>query len=571
MAQKTRRDFRWGAVFVALVSGTLVSGTLVSGTLVSGTLVSGARAGEVEREVSSVATRIDAEIEGKLSEAKTAPAEVADDVEFLRRTYLDLTGSAPLAHQAAAFLDSEERDRAKLIDELLADDRFGLQFGRVWRDWIAPAELPSEGNGGNQPIKATRNLGSWFAEQFNEDRPWDEIVAAVLSVEGTLKEAPQGLFFSLSGTDTGIPEPAGAVRAVSSLFLGVDLQCAQCHDDPYREWKQDDFWGAAAFFKNMEGRFNGRYFDSITESFGKKLGKGGKKTTTRDKSPNGSITIPKNSFKNAGSVVEARYLLGEELEAEEKQPLRGFFSGWVVSKDNPYFARAFVNRTWAYFFSRGLVEPIDDMRPANTASHPETLELLTTEFVESGFDVKHLVRCIVTTKAYQRTSRGDDPERAVANLFGRRATKLMSADQLYDSLKFALDDPRLDVRTYDSKESKKFGESSPVGDEHTEFQRLFETDENDATVFTHGIPQFLALVNHPNVSSGGPAVAKLIKDKVEPTEAVERLYLGTLSRKPTEEELREAVEFVVTGDDRSESYAGVLWMLLNRSEFLLVR
>jgi len=295
----------------------------------------------------------------------------------------------------------------------------------------------------------------------------------------------------------------------------------------------------------MEGRFKGRYFDSITESFGKKLGKGGKKTTTGDSSPNGSITIPKDSFKNAGTAVPARFVMADAVSAKKKQPLRPVFAKWLVSKENPYFAPAFVNRTWSYFFGRGLVLPIDDMRAGNPPSHPEILDLLTEEFIDSNFNVKHLIRCLVNTRAYQRTSAAKNgAERKALDKFGRRPMKLMSADQLYDSLKLALADPKLDLRTYDSKESKQFGESSPVGDQYTEFQRLFETDENDSTNFTHGIPQFLALLNHPRVSSGGPKVARMLKDKIEPAAAVEELYLSTLSRRPTDEETKEAVEYI---------------------------
>ncbi|MDA1013688.1 MAG: DUF1549 domain-containing protein [Planctomycetota bacterium] len=525
------------------------------------------------RDAQRIADQIDSAIEHGLQQRKLTAVAISDDVEFLRRAYIDISGRIPTAQQATAFLENSDKNkRRELIDALLADKNFGEQLGRVWRDWIAPAELPSEGNGGNQPIKATRNLGIWFAEQFNANERWDKIVESVINVDGNLKDHPQGLFYSLVGTDTGIAEPAGATRAISSLFLGVDLQCAQCHDDPYREWKQTDFWGTAAFFRNMESKFNGRYFDSITESFGKKLGKGGKKTNTGDASPNGSISIPNDSFKNAGNIVPARLVLSDTINAQDNQALRPIFAKWLVSTENPYFARAFVNRLWSYYFARGLVMPIDDMRPSNAASHPEVLQLLTKEVIDSGFNVKHLVRCLVNTRAWQRTSVAkQDVEQRAAAAFGRRPVKLMSADQLYDSLKLALDDPKLDLRTYDPKESNRFGESSPIGDQDTEFQRLFETDENDSTNFTHGIPQFLALLNHPRVSSGGPMVERLIKDKTEPAVAVKTLYIGTLSRTPSDRESTEAVEYINSNADRRIGYAGVLWMLLNRSEFMLVR
>lgn len=520
-----------------------------------------------------VARQIDAIIEKRLEVEGLQPAPLATDAEFLRRASLDLAGQVPPASRVREFLADESPDRdSRAIEALLTSDDFGRRLGGVWRDWIAPAELPSEGNGGNQPIQATRNLGEWFAQQFNADRPWDEIVREVVQVDGTLKESPQGLFYSLTGTDTGIPEPAGATRAVTSLFLGLDLQCAQCHDDPYRPWSQDEFWGQAAFFKNLEARFNGRYFDSVTESIGKKSEKGARKFAASDRSANGLITIPKDSFENAGKVVSGRFLRGMPLEAKPDEALRPLLSSWLTARENPYFARAFVNRTWSLLFSRGLVNPIDDMRPENPATHPEVLELLTAEFLGSGFDVKHLVRCIVHTRAYRRSSVVSKTRPGeLEELNGRFPVRLMSTDQLHESLKRALDDPKLDLRTYDPNQIRKFGESSPVGDPHTEFSRLFETDENDSTRFTHGIPQFLALINHPRIASGGPRVARLVKEEVPDDEAVRHLYESTLSRPPTTIELEEALEFLREEPDRPGGLAGVLWMLVNRSEFLLIR
>ena len=532
-------------------------------------------------EAREVAARIDGHIDAALQAHKLVAAAVADDAAFLRRAYLDLTGRIPTAEQAAQFLDGQPSNkRERLIDQLLASPQYGEHFGRVWRDWIAPAELPSEGNGGNQPIAATRKLGVWFAEQFNQNEPWDRLVHSVLTVDGELAEHPQALFYSLVGTDTGIPQPAGATRAVGSLFLGLQLQCAECHDDPFRAWKQSDFWGTAAFFRNTEATFDGRYFASVTETFGKETSAKGKrsskKTTRNDRSPNGSITIPAASFTNSGTVVSGKFPSGDALATDARQPLRPILAQWIVSRDNPYFARAFVNRMWAYFFVRGFVNPIDDIRSDNPPSHPELLDLLTEEFLASSFDVKHLLRCIVNASVYQRTSAADprlgsDHSARLLKAFARQPLKLISTDMLFDSLKLALQDSALDLRTVDPKLSSKFGESTPIGDAYQEFTRLFETNENDATDFRHGIPQFLALMNHPRLSDGGQTVAGLLTAKLEPREAIEQLYLGTLSRRPTDEEYQEASRFVQQSSAPRAGYSGVLWMLINRSEFIVIR
>jgi hypothetical protein len=532
-------------------------------------------AGLSASEPAAVAKRLDQAIDAKLKEATLTPAKLADDGEFMRRVYLDITGRVPTAKQAADFLASAAPDkRAKLIDELLASPQYGEQFGRVWRDWIAPAELPSEGNGGNQPIKATQDLGKWLAERFNKGDGWDTIVHRMLAVDGSLKQEPQAIFYSLVGDDQGRPQPAGAARAISSLFLGLQIQCAECHNDPFKEYKQADFWGMAAFFKNTSWTFNGRYFDAISE-FDKMLDDGKNKrklTIINDKAPNGKITIPKESFKGVGTVYGAKFIEGRAIEPSDKQPLRPILADWITARDNPTFAKAFVNRTWAYFFARGLVTPIDDLRPDNPASHPGVLDELAKEFTDSNFDVRHLVRCVVQTRAYQRSSKPSPQEpKELPAQFGRMPVRLMSADVLYDSLRLAMTDPNLDLRGYDSKDAQRFGESSPTGSAYDEFVKLFLTNEEDATEFTHGIPQFLALINHPKLRTGGKTVEDLIKAKTEPAPAIETLYLATLSRKPSAEEAKEAADFATRVNDPKKAYSGILWMLVNRSEFLLVR
>jgi hypothetical protein len=338
------------------------------------------------RDAPSIAAFIDADIDRHLRDAKLSAAPRTADEEFLRRVSLDITGRIPTAKQTAAFLDSKAPDkRAQLIDALLASPHFGEQFGRVWRDWIAPPELPSEGNGGDQPIQATQNLGKWFGQRFNQGDGWDKIVRAILTSDGTLKEYPQGLFFSLVGDDQGRPRPAGTARAIGSLFMGVQFQCAECHNDPFKDWKQADFWGTAAFFRNVNWKFNGRFFDSVTES-PEGVDKAGKKIPlARDPAPTGAIAIPKDAFKNVGKIIPAKFVGGKEFPAEEKRALRPVFTDWLTARANPYFAQAFVNRTWWYFFARGIVHPVDDFREDNPPSHPTLLKRLTDEFIAADF------------------------------------------------------------------------------------------------------------------------------------------------------------------------------------------
>ena len=238
------------------------------------------------------------------------------------------------------------------------------------------------------------------------------------------------------------------------------------------------------------------------------------------------------------------------------------------------FARAFANRLWFQLFTRGIVHPVDDMRALNPPTHPGLLNLLANEFAASGFDVKHLLRCICNSQTYQRTSRGKGEAQQAA--FGRAPMRVMTADMLLESLKLAYNDPKLDLRTHDKDSGNTNGESAAVGDPYMEFHRRFATNEEDTTDFTHGIPQMLTFINHPrlrSISEGGKVMEDFLKKHpdLEPAQIIERLYLSTLSRRPTAEESAESVAYTAACDEPAQAYTDVLWMLVNRSEFLFVR
>jgi hypothetical protein len=518
-------------------------------------------------EPQETAAAIDRHIERSLSAASLPPVGLSDDAEFLRRLYLDLTGRVPTAEQAKRFLENQQADkRPQLIDELLAKPQFGEQFGRTWREWICPPELPSDMNGGKQPHQQSHELGVWLGKRFAAGDTWDRIVRDILTVEGDIKNQPHVIYYGLVGQD-GKPQAAGTARSVASLFLGVQLQCAECHDDPYRDWSQRQHWALAAFFRQVGGDFN-----KISDS------PGDVKQPSKDKSGFGQIAIPASAFKNTGATIPAAYLGEEALPLNSGDKLRVKLAEWVTARNNPYFARAFANRLWFYFFTRGLVHPVDDFRDLNPPSHPGLMQLLANEFAHSGFDVKHLVRCICNSQTYQRTSRkpagvSDQQWAALQFSFGRMPLRVMSADMLYDSLKLAYGEEKLDLRNVDPKSGNTNGESAAVGDAYLEFLRRFGVNEDDATDFTHGIPQMLALMNHPRLLQTSKSLEGYLKKN--PATSAENvtawLYLSTLSRSPTAEETAEAQRYFAKAGEPLAGYQGLLWSLVNRSEFLLVR
>jgi mono/diheme cytochrome c family protein len=515
-------------------------------------------AGDERHEPREVAEAIDKHLDGFLASAKLAPVPLSDDIEFQRRVYLDLTGRVPTAKQASAFLDSTPADkRETLIESLLATPEFGQQFGRTWRDWICPPELPSTGNAGTQPHQQARAFGDWMGKKLAAGTGWDQITRDILTAQGAIKDSPQVIFFGVVGQD-GKTNPGGTARAVASIFMGVQLKCAQCHDDPYRDWSQQQHWALAAFFGRSQGDF-----EKI------EIGKGPAKQP-------GQIVIPGNAFKNAGTTVPAAFLHGETLQAKDVADLRTPLVDWLTAKDNPYFARAFANRLWFQLFARGIVNPIDDNRPLNPPSHPGLMRLLADEFAASGFDVKHLVRCLCRSQAYQRTSTpvpGTDAVRraALTTVFGRMPLRVMTADMLHESLKLAYGEQELDLRS--GAKVNTTGMAATVGDALLEFHRRFGTNEEDRTDFTHGVAQMLTLINHPRLLGDSKSLAEFLKNTPDASETrvIEWLYLSTLSRRPTAEEQREADAYLAQTPDTAQAYRGVLWMLVNRSEYLLVR
>ncbi|MCE9531299.1 MAG: PSD1 and planctomycete cytochrome C domain-containing protein, partial [Planctomycetes bacterium] len=444
----------------------------------------------VKQGPAAIAKKIDEAIEARLKSEKQSPAAQADDAEFLRRAYVELNGRIPAADRVVAFLDDRDPEkRAKLIDSLLAAPEYGRYFGGLMAAKIT-VEEPN----------LRPNLEKWLAEGFNGSRGWDVIVRDLINANGNGPETS----FVMSNADNKVPQPEKLAGAMARLFLGQQLQCAECHNHPFTDWKQTDFWAMAAFFsRTMVKKAPGGVADSETPLAKANVKKGSE--------PVGAvIAISATAGKAAGTIVKAKFLQGEEPKLDDKGPYRPALANWVTAADNPFFAEAAVNRIWAHFFGRGLVNPIDDMSPENPATHPEVLHALADEFRASGYDQKHLIRCICMTQAYQRTSRGakksDDP------LFAHMAAQVMLPEALYDSLTLATGLKEIDIAAYISSGGR--GGQPSKGASRAKFIRFFNTRELDAatTEFTHGIPQALGLLNSSVFNKPTPLVQQLVKD-----------------------------------------------------------
>lgn len=491
-----------------------------------------------------VAAAVDGLLEKHWQAEKITPAPLADDAEFLRRVCLDSTGRLPSAARAAVFLDDKSPDkRAKLIDELLAAPEYGRHFGRIWRNlMIRPdANMPNPPNPGP--------LGDWLSDSFNGGRGWDQIVSGLLCAEGDGQKA-QATFFILNGDGRGNPLANVAAGSAAKLFLGLNLECAECHKHPFAEWKQSDFWGLAAFFGhvNLAGK------SAVTES---RMARGGKRSITIKTGPGASIVVPDTSFKSVGQVIRARFPGGAELAEGVDGPLRPPLARWLTAKENPFFAVNAANRLWGHFFGQPLRDASHDSDDGPSGPRIEILTHLSRELCEANFDQKHLIRCLCNSRTYQRASRPARKEGDVP--FAQAAPRVLAPEVLYEALCAALELPDL------GPGGKRGGQTREA------FVAAFTTrpEGGDPTEYAYGIPQALRLLNQPVFRSGGKVVDRLLKEKATTAEVIEGLYLAALARRPTADERADADALLARGKTLRDGYAAILWVLLNSNEFVL--
>lgn len=491
----------------------------------------------VTPDAAALAALIDRHIDTRLETERIRAAEPADDAEFLRRVYLDLHGVIPSAEQAARFLaDTDPTRRTRLVDTLLTSPRYGEYLADVWQGYLI-SPLADE-----ERAKSAR-FRQWLTDRFNQ-QTWDRIATELLTASGKVDDNP-AVFYLIEGR---FPRSVADLTDLSSrYFLGVRLNCAQCHDHPFVKWTRQDYWGMAAFFTQIQtpGR------PKVVHQVGMK--------------DNPAITLA--SLQAAGTLDgflsrPPTFLGGQALPPSDGTTHRGALAGWMTSPQNPYFARAMVNRTWRRFFGRGIVQPVDDMHAANPPSHPELLDLLSQRFVESGFDLKFLCRAIVLSRAYQRTSRPGNAAEKQAALFGRMSDKVLSAGQLYDSLVTMFGPPArapgVDVRT----------------DARSEFTQFFaEENDLDPTSYQRGIPHLLRLMNSRQFAGRNIAalVSRLTTSGRAPDDVAGDLFLTILSRRPTAEEQRLFRDHVKQSDSAEAACRELAWALMMTREFSLNR
>ncbi len=518
------------------------------------------------RDFISVAAQIDRRAEAALAKAVLPMSPQADDAEFLRRVTLDIIGRVPTVDEASIFLASNEpQKRARWIDSLLAAPSYGEHFATIWRELMLPRD-----NG----VKGGRDeFIPWLGEQFSRNRGWDRIVADMLTVEGKIRDLPQSGFI-MANSENFEPQPALLADATGRLFWGVQLRCAECHNHPFAHWTQQDFWGTAAFFSRLrKGSTDGKnpaawtFTEAAPDPAATPVDPVAAIAVAAPGVAGPAIVIPVAAGKVAGKVVKAKFLGGQETGWKDDGPFRERFAQWAVSGQNPWFATNTANRLWAHFFNRGLVMPMDGFNDQNPASHPEVLELLRKELVDSGFDLKHVIRCICNSLAYQRSSRVVAGNERDEKLLSHHLVKVMRPEVLYNSLSAALQQPG----HKGPAGTPGFEKAQPLnGVPRDEFVRFFGSrpDENSGSMVNQGIPQFLRMMNSPLLNATEMTGARFAKSDGKTEGMTDAIYLAAYSRRPSDEERRLSQEFLASSEAGHDPSIGLLWTLLNSSEFV---
>lgn len=473
------------------------------------------------------------------------PAPPASDAEFLRRAWLDLCGIIPPINDADGisgiygFLQNDSPDkREQLIEALLNKPRHATHFANVWKNVMLPPEVNVLRFGGGNGFEG------WLRGHFADNTPYDDVVREILTATGTANQPGPALYYSALQL-----KPEDLAASTSRIFLGTQIQCAQCHDHPFDHWKREDFWGYAAFFARLQQNPRaGQVMLQVNET------------------DDGEVMIP-----GTEKAVLPRFLKGDVSSDEGNAGRRERLADWLTSAENEWFSRATVNRVWGLLFGRGIVDPVDDIGSHNPPSHPELLDMLSRDFAQSGFDVNRLIRILTMTRAWQLSSESTPDEHADV-MFARMAIKSLTAEQLYDCLAEAMH-----RREGVGPAQNRVFAARGINPNRAAFLAKFRAPTQGATEYEAGIPQALTLMNGADVRqatdlSESDLLVSLQAPFFTNQRRVEVLFLSTLSRLPSEAERDKFLEYVEQGGTTNDSRAAlsdVLWALLNSAEFIL--
>mgnify|MGYP001311032373 CR=1 FL=1 len=500
-----------------------------------------------------IAERIDTALTKELFASESELAPRTDDLTFVRRVWLDLVGDIPSPEELTTFvIDPQANKREQLIAKLLDDPHYGQNWARYWRDVVFFRALDERSQIAATAMEA--DLAKWL----NESRPWSEIATEFITSTGDVNQ--NGATAIMMAQDGQTEE---TTAEVSRIFLGIQIQCAQCHDHPYDRWKREQFHELAAFFPRIAVRpslsFTRRSFEVVgSDRFGRRPPK-------NERFPTAEHLMPDLENPQApGTKMEPKFFLtGASVpwgttDAERRLQL----AQWLTA--NEWFATAVVNRMWAELVGEGFYPTVDDIGPDRTPVAPTAVKLLSRKFAESGYDLKWLIKTICLTEAYQRESR---PARGTEGTpFAANVPQRLRSDQLFNSLLSALDSSEeLSLRA----RPQRMAQFSPRG----RFADVFAYDPSiSREEAVSSIPQVLALMNSPEVNQAVSlnrrnVLEELVNEIPDDEQLTTELYLRCLSRPPTAAEIAAVAEYRSESSNRGEVFVDLAWSLLNSAEF----
>ncbi len=497
---------------------------------------------------------IDKHVHAKLNQLRVLPSDTCDDATFLRRTYLDLTGLLPPAEKAKAFLAETAADkRAKLIDELLASE----EFARYWA--LRTADLMRV-NPKTLPEGRAELFADWLIDGYRKNTPFDKAVTELLTATGDAAKVPAANYF------LAIPVLEDLAETTAQLFMGSRVNCAKCHNHPFENWTQEDYYRIAAVFTRV---------------------KHAGKSAVVSVAANGETTHP-----TSGKTLTP---FGDAV-TDPKADRRVAFAKWLTKPGNPFFARVEVNRMWFGLFGRGIVHPVDDFRSSNPPAIPELLDALAAEFEKSGFDRKYVLRLMCNSRTYQRSTATNKFNEADDALFSHYPIRRLSAEQMQDAIGYATGSlpPPSELAVQIAKAEKDLAAAPDNKAKQAALIRLKSrtayatqrlTPEQSPFLMAFGQPkrespcacervdeptvdQALQLLNGPlvagRVSGSADAFAKLTD-----AELMERLWLAAFARLPSEKEKQKVLVHLKKATNRPDAVRDLVWAVINTREFLL--
>jgi hypothetical protein len=484
---------------------------------------------------------IDQYVYTKLKSLGIPPSPECDDATYLRRVTLDIAGRLPTLAEVEQFQqDTSDDKRDALVDRLLNSDDYASFFARKWS-----AILRNRRSGGSLQL-STIAFHSWVRDSLRENKPYDLFVRELLTASGTLVSNPAVAWLKQ------VPDTDQRIEDAAQLFLGQRIKCAHCHHHPYEKWSQQDYAQMTAFFSLVSQKSGS---DGNEPSFVSKVG-------------GASGKHPKT-----GQSLRPAGLDGSELEIPTTEDPRGYLADWMTDPQNPFFARSLANRYWKHFMGRGIVEPEDDMRVTNPPSNPELLDAMAQSFVESGYDMRQLIRLICRSRAYSAVGDANEHNLGDHRSYSRFYPKRLQAEVLLDAVdKVTLSQTQFAgmpagtraVELPDTGFSSYFLDvfGQPGATTACECERMQEAN----------LAQSLHLLNsdemQKKLSAESGRAAKYAAEPRSDEEKVRELYLIALSRQPRADELATALAYLSGKENRREAYEDVVWTLVNSKEFM---